>query len=190
VATDPSDRPTDEHDRPPATMPGTPIPRPPDTTPGTPVPGPDPPTMPGAPMPGPESSLWLRPQPTSPSWSQPPAPPAGYLGAPPAYYPYGWTAWAAPEPENGQAIAALILGISGLFFLLTGLGLLFFINLPCSILAWIFGSKGMLRVDVGETRKGRGMAQAGHVLGIVGTLLGALGTAFWILIIVATAASG
>jgi hypothetical protein len=91
------------------------------------------------------------------------------------------------EPDNGKAVAAMVLGIVGLFFLVSGLGIVFFVNLPCSILAWILGVQGKRRVDRGETTKGDGMAKTGLWTGLVGTVLGVLAIVIWIVAIAATA---
>ncbi len=89
---------------------------------------------------------------------------------------------AAAAPTNGHAVAALSLGIAGLvLFFLSGFGLVFILNLPCSVLAWMFGVRGMRRVDRGETTARRGMAQAGMLLGILGTVIGALAVVAWAL---------
>jgi uncharacterized membrane protein YvbJ len=66
---------------------------------------------------------------------------------------------------SGLAIASLVLGIAG-----------FLIN-PLSILAIIFGAIAMSQTGRNPNLKGRGMAVAGLVLGIVVA-------AFWIIIIV------
>jgi hypothetical protein len=85
-------------------------------------------------------------------------------------------------PGNGHAVAALVLGIAGLvLFFAAGFGLLFVLNLPCSVLAWVLGRTGTRRVDRGETTARRGMAQAGMVLGIVGTVVGTLAVVAWAL---------
>jgi hypothetical protein len=89
---------------------------------------------------------------------------------------------AAPVATNGHAVAALTLGIAGLvLFFASGFGLVFVLNLPCSVLAWVFGLRGMRRVDRGETAQRRGMAQAGMVLGVVGTVAGGLAIIGWTL---------
>ena len=49
------------------------------------------------------------------------------------------------------------------------------ISLPCSILGWVFGRKGERAIANGETTEGDGPARAGKILGIVGTVLAALG---------------
>jgi hypothetical protein len=83
---------------------------------------------------------------------------------------------------NGQALASLLLGIAGLvLFFASGFGLVFVLNLPCSIMAWVFGVQGRRKVARGETTERGGMAQAGMVLGIVGTVIGGLAIIAWAL---------
>jgi len=89
---------------------------------------------------------------------------------------------APTAPGNGHAVAALSLGIAGLvLFVVSGFGLVFILNLPCSILAWMLGVTGMRRVDRGETTARRGMAQAGMLLGVIGTIIGGLAILAWAL---------
>ena len=112
-----------------------------------------------------------------PAWSHPPPPPAWTQPPPPP-------PWSYPsQPANGHAIAALVLGIAGVATFLVFLGLFFFVNLPCSILAVIFGVSGKRRVDRGETAQHRSLAQAGFVLGVAGVVLGVLGLIAWGLIL-------
>jgi hypothetical protein len=61
-------------------------------------------------------------------------------------------------------------------------GIFFVVALPCSILGIVFSRKGKRKVEAGETSKHGGLAQAGFVTGIVGTVLGALAAAGWILL--------
>jgi len=75
----------------------------------------------------------------------------GYAPAPPSYGGY-----VQPQQGNGLAIAGLVCGIIGLFFLWIVL----------SPLAIIFGSIGRSRANRGAS--GKGMATAAIVLGIVG----------------------
>ena len=78
-----------------------------------------------------------------------------------------------------------MLGCAGLFmFFVVSLGLLFFINLPCSVAAWVLGVQGKRRVDRGETLGHRGLAQAGLVTGVIGVGLGVLGIVGWVLLFV------
>lgn len=98
------------------------------------------------------------------SYGTPPPPPPSY-GAGPS--PYG----GQPQKTDGKAIAALVLGILGVF--------------PCcsyfilGILAIVFGTLAKRDIDSsGGAKKGRGMAQWGFYLGIAGIVLGIL---FWVL---------
>ena len=77
---------------------------------------------------------------------------------------------------------ALILGITALLaFFGARFGLVFVFNLPPAIAAWIIGVDARRKVDRGETTEGASAAQAGIVLGIVGTLLGVLAIVGWTL---------
>ena len=117
-------------------------------------------------------------------------PPAGYLGAPgsPPWPTPNWptpATYAAAEPENGKATAALVLGIVGLgLWFLLGFGFFFVFNLPCSVLAWVYGIQARRRIEAGETARGEGAARAGVILGVVGVILGLLGLAGWVLLFV------
>jgi hypothetical protein len=84
----------------------------------------------------------------------PSAPPPGYGGYP------------RPRGANGLAIAALVCGIIGLFFLSIVLG-------P---LALIFGIIGLRRANAGAS--GRGMAIAGIVLGAIDIVLYVIALAY------------
>jgi hypothetical protein len=116
----------------------------------------------------------------------PPAPPPGYspvAPAPPTAYPYA----AQPPPAgppNGSATAALVLGITSLALLVASTGLLVPISLPCAIVAWVYGSRGLRRVRTGETNQGESQAKAGRICGIVGVGLSALALLFWGAIVV------
>ncbi|MGH2948828.1 MAG: hypothetical protein ACRDPC_21665, partial [Solirubrobacteraceae bacterium] len=82
--------------------------------------------------------------------------------------------------SNGLALTAMILGITGLVLLLLSLGILFIFTLPCSIAAWICAAQARARIAVGETTAGRGQAQAGYILGIIGVALGVMAMVGWI----------
>jgi len=116
----------------------------------------------------------------------PPASPPGYspvAPAPPTAYPYA--AQPAPAgPPNGSATAALVLGITSLALIVASTGLLVPISLPCAIVAWVYGSRGLRRVRTGETNQGESQAKAGRICGIVGVGLSALALLFWGAIVV------
>ena len=79
-------------------------------------------------------------------------------------------------------VAALVLGIVGLTLAVWTFGILFPINLTCSVLAWIFGVKGRRKADLGVAGQ-RGLAQAGYIMGIVGTVIGVLALVAWVLVL-------
>jgi len=79
------------------------------------------------------------------------------------------------KPHRGTLI--LVLGILGL--VLCGI----FTAIP----AWIMGSGDLKQIDAGTMDpSGRGLTNAGRILGIIGTILGVLG----ILVLIAVAAFG
>ena len=181
--TDPS---SDEPTAPiPPAEPTAPIP---DAEPTLPVPGTEPtapvppaePTLPvPAPPPGPPAAA------VQPGWGAPPAgwgaPPPGWGGPPvypapwPAYAPAPWPpgyppAIPSPQASNPLAVWSLVLGIVGasgaLCCVLFGL---------CAPAAIITGHLGKQRADQSYGRiGGRGLAQAGFVLGIVGSAVFAI----------------
>jgi hypothetical protein len=88
--------------------------------------------------------------------STPPPPPPQYpYPGGQSGYPYG------PPPEQGQATTALVLGILGIAI--------------CGVVApfaWSIGHSSLREIDAsGGALGGRGKAQAGYILGIVGTVL-------------------
>jgi hypothetical protein len=86
-----------------------------------------------------------------------PAPPSGYPGYPPAGY---------PTPDHPRAATAMILGILGLVCC----------GLASPFAVWT-GRKAIRDIDAsGGLIGGRGQAQAGFVLGIIGTAL-------WVLLV-------
>ena len=66
---------------------------------------------------------------------------------------------AAPAQKKGLSIASMILGIVAVVC-----GCIWYISIPCGILAIVFGI-------VGKKKGGRGMATAGLVLGIIAIAL-------------------
>lgn len=130
-----------------------------------------------APPPGPQwpSSPPGPPGPGGPTGPPPPPGPA-YGGPPPAYgYGYGSPHPAQAYPESSQATLALVLGIVGL----TGLVCIGF-PLLVSPFAWWIGQSEVRGIDAGRRPpQNRGQANAGRIMGIIGTvflLLGVLAT--------------
>ena len=101
------------------------------------------------------------------SWNPTPDP---YGQQPP---PYG-----AVRRTEGLAVASLVLGIVGLPIICPFL-------IP-SVLAIIFGLQARTKIRQDPSLQGEGMAQAGFIMGIVGT---ALVVIFWVVVIVLAAAN-
>jgi hypothetical protein len=80
---------------------------------------------------------------------------------------YGPPPW--QPPDHPKAVTALVLGIVGV--------------VACQVLspfAWVIGKRTLDEIDASGGRYGgRGLAQAGYVLGIVGTVLLGLVVAFF-----------
>lgn len=104
-----------------------------------------------------------------------PPPPVGPEGpgAPVGYaypnYQQGYGGWPAPPmpPQNGMGVAAMVLGIlSCALFCMYGI-----LSLVLGVLAIVFGIKGRKRAERGEATN-HGQAQAGFIMGIIGTILG------------------
>lgn len=73
-----------------------------------------------------------------------------------AHDPFG----APPPPNSSEAVAALVLGIIGVLFCPL-----------CGPVAWALGRKGERLIDGSYGRLGgRGLATAGKILGMIGTL--------------------
>ena len=106
-------------------------------------------------------------------WSQPPG---TWQQQPPGQ---PWAHAPGSVPDNGAAVAGLILSISAIALLLFSAGLSSIISVGCAGTGIFYSLKGRARVDRGETPKHRGVAQAGFVTGIVGLVLAVLATAFW-----------
>ncbi len=119
------------------------------------------PDQPGAqptqPQPGAQPGYWEQQQ-------QPPYPPPGYPAGAPVQY----------APDHPRATTSLVLGILGIVL--------------CQLVApfaWSMGKKTLDEIDASQGQVGgRGAAQAGYILGIVGTVLLGLGIIFIIIWVV------
>ncbi|HEX2234422.1 MAG TPA: hypothetical protein VHG69_13775 [Thermoleophilaceae bacterium] len=167
--------------------------------------------------PGPEPELEGRPQPPPPPppQAQPPSPPAypqqyGWQPAPgqpppaqppPGYPPPGWQqpppqgwvqpAWGypqqPPEPGDGAAVGGFVTSVSAAALLLMSFGFLAFLTVIAAPFGIFYSRKGKKSVDEGKTRKHRGLAQAGFVIGIVTLVISAIVTILLIIFIIALA---
>lgn len=80
---------------------------------------------------------------------------------------------------HNKAIASLILGICGILIC----------PLACSIPALIFGKQAKDQIARSSDGEGASMAQAGFIMGIVGTALGGLAIVALLIILLAAAGS-
>jgi hypothetical protein len=87
----------------------------------------------------------------------------------------------APElPRHPNAGTAMALGIIGLLGSIIGIGLL------VSPFAWFFGGRAVREIDRYPGRwSGRDQAQAGRIMGIIGTVLLVLGIVLVVAVVVA-----
>jgi len=105
-------------------------------------------------------------------------PPVGYVYPPPYNYPppgYYPAYYPPPQPTNGNAVAALVLGIASLAILFLG-----FILGPLGI---YFGAKALREIGNAPSSS-RGLATAGRICGIIGTILSVLIVLFYVVMIV------
>ena len=87
------------------------------------------------------------------------------------------------EPGNGEAVASFVLGIAALSMLLVTFGFSTILSLACAAIAIFLGRKAKQKVDRGDTRKHRGLAQAGFIMGLIGVPLSIIAIAGWTLVI-------
>ncbi|MFE3036708.1 DUF4190 domain-containing protein [Streptomyces canus] len=124
---------------------------------------PPPGAAPGYGYPAPGQSV-----PPPPIGPEGPGAPVGY--GYPAYPqgPQGYGGWAPPvPPQNGMGVAAMVLGIlSCALFCMYGI-----LSVILGVLAIVFGIKGRKKAERGEATN-RGQAQAGFIMGIIGTIIG------------------
>ena len=134
-----------------------------ETPPHVPPPGPPPP--PGGQYPPNYGSAY------------PPPPGAQYPPPPGGQYPPGYFPGYPVPPKHPQATTAMILGILGLVL--------------CGVIgpfAWVIGSKAVKEIDANPSAySGRSEANAGKIMGIIGTALLGLSVVFIGLIVVGLA---
>lgn len=120
--------------------------------------------------------------PPPPTWGQPEQQPQQQ---PPYSYPLP-QGYARPAPTEGLAVASMVIGIVSLV-LACGYG----IGLLGSPAALVMGRISMKRIDRSNGQLGgRGMAQAGFILGIIGTVLLAITLIALVVILVVAVGGG
>ncbi len=80
-------------------------------------------------------------------------------------------------------IVGLSCAIAGCALLVVALGFLWFISLPLSIAGLVCGLLGRQKADRGEVDGGRGISQAGFIVGIVGVVLHVLALLVFVVLI-------
>lgn len=132
-------------------------------------------------------------EPVAPQPQTPPAAPQQPYAAPQAPYAAPQQQAYAPQPgmlmtpppgAKGKSIAALVLGIVSAVF--CWFGWFSILALAMGVVGIILGIKGRNECPIGY--EGHGMATAGLVLAIIGTVLSGIGVACWICVL-ATAGS-
>lgn len=125
----------------------------------TPPPGSQPPPPPGYGYPPPGQQ--------PPNWGSAYPPPPQY---PPPGYGYPYPQFAPQPPKHGQATAAMVFGIVSLAGLVTCLA-----PILLAPVAWILGAKAVKEIDANPAAySGRSEANAGKIMGIIGSCLLAL----------------
>lgn len=122
-------------------------------------------------------------QPPPPGWQQPQQPP-------PPGYGYGYGYYPPPEPDNGAAMAGFVTSISAGALLIVSGGLLGIVSAIAAPFGIHYSRKGKRAVADGKTRKHRGLAQAGFIIGIITLVLSVIVTAAWVIAIVVAANNG
>lgn len=111
-----------------------------------------------------------QPPPAAPGYGQAPPPPGvppGYGQAPPWQAYPGYYLPPPGPPKHPKATTSLILGIIGL-----GGVMLCFFPILVAPFAWVTGAKALREIDADpQSYGGRSEANAGKIMGIVGTVL-------------------
>ena len=83
----------------------------------------------------------------------------------------------AGQAQNNRAVASLIFGSGSLGLLFFSAGVLFFLTLPGSIVAWVLGNRAK-RADTA-----RDQANVAVIIAIVGVVLGVIAAVVWIVLV-------
>jgi MFS family permease len=113
----------------------------------------------------------------------PPPPPAWQPQAP-AWQPAPAWSQRPPEPDNTPAVIGFSLSLGSIGLLMLTGSFSTVVSLGLAIAGLVTSRRGRKLVQEGHTRKHKDLATAGFVVGIVGTVLSALATLFWIGILV------
>jgi hypothetical protein len=106
-----------------------------------------------------------------------PAPPAPQPASRPAFLPPSAARPAAGQTQNNRAVASLIFGSGSLGLLFFSAGVLFFLTLPGSIVAWILGNRARRQCTA------RDQANVAVIIAIAGVVLGVIAGVVWITLV-------
>jgi hypothetical protein len=81
---------------------------------------------------------------------------------------------------NTPAVWALVLSIAALALLLTSLGTLFILTLPCSAAAWVLAGRARRRLERGESTWGESQTTAAMWLARIGVIAGVVAAVVFI----------
>ena len=143
----------------------------------TPPPGSGDHDQPPGDQPGQPGQPWQQGEQGGQGWQQGWQGDQGWQGGPqgqPGWQPAGTPPYVYAAPDHPKAVTAMVLGIIGL--------------VACQVaspFAWAMGKRTVAEIDASGGRLGgRGQAQAGYILGIVGTILLGLAVAFLLVYLV------
>jgi hypothetical protein len=125
----------------------------------------------GSPQPPPP---YATPEAAGPTAPYPTSPPGGHEGAAPGAYTGSSVGPWGLYPEGSQAVLAFVLGIIGLL-----------VFQPLAPFAWVIANREIRGVDAGRRNpSNRGLAVAGKVMGIIGTIFLILGIIIFVVVII------
>ncbi|KAA1397280.1 DUF4190 domain-containing protein [Aeromicrobium ginsengisoli] len=105
-------------------------------------------------------------QPPPPGYQQPPPNWGNAYPPPPPGYGYPYPQYAPKPPQHPRATTAMVLGIIGLT------GFACYVTFLVAPVAWILGARAVKEIDANpQAYSGRSEANAGKIMGIVGTVL-------------------
>ena len=105
------------------------------------------------------------------------APPPAQPASRPVFLPPNATHPAPAEAQNNRAVVSLIFGSGSLGLLVFSAGVLFFLTLPASIVAWILGNRAK-RLGTAPDQ-----ANVAVIIAIAGVVLGVIAGAVWIVLV-------
>jgi hypothetical protein len=136
-----------------------------------------PPSPYASPSPYSPQSPYVTPEAAGPTAPNPTSPPGGYETASPRPYSGSSAGSWRLYPEGSQAVLAFVFGIIGLIAFQ-----------PLAPFAWVIANREIRGVDAGRRNpSNRGLAVAGKIMGIIGTIFLILGIVIFVVVIILVA---